>query len=368
MKNYIDDNIRYGMEAVGCIFLGSCEIIVSFIIAGKLENVDKLLMLLFVGFVLIMSLELFNAGVWFTYHAFQTVRVDENGIICKFLWKTLQCLKWSEIQEWGIGWQYSKPDFNKKPYHSLQPNDTKMVEQRSETLGDKYIYFSIQPLSEEEKGRIAEERFRRKGLLTIRYSEKRYIDIFNLKKAVCPHEKTQKEYSSENIKSCMNLRKTITFHVDIREGIKTFLIMLFLGEMFRFLIESLTEYDVTAIFMIYLLVIIVDSLRYFKKVMVTEKGIKYRRGFFEKISWNWNEIQECAVLINYYHGRMKYSGVYYDEERYIYFAKHPFDYEKKEGEVWSTLYFNKKKDIIMVRYSDKLYWNLKKLGVLGIKE
>lgn len=57
----------------------------------------------------------------------------------------------------------------------------------------------------------------------------------------------------------------------------------------------------------------------------------------------------------------------YWDDRYIYFTKTPFPYNKTRRDKSFFRQHLKMNDIVMVSYSEDLYWYLKELGVLGIK-
>ena len=97
---------------------------------------------------------------------------------------------------------------------------------------------------------------------------------------------------------------------------------------------------------------------------MSKTGIECRKKW-KKVHWTWEEIYECAVFGDdvMFEGR---GGIRYSDTRYIYFARKPLEGYHKNKEYF--LWHYKLDDIIMVQYSEELYWYLKKLGVLGIKE
>lgn len=197
-------------------------------------------------------------------------------------------------------------------------------------------------------------------MLIMEYSEKTYQEILSMyKHGFFPRKNTNKEeVCTIQINEC----KKMVCYIALQTGLIILWILLLGGAFFLVVLDEYAECNIKVLFLIYILGSLWYTSKYLKRVHVNENGIIYRDKFFRKRFWTWAEIYECAVVRNYYIANMREY-----EERYIYFTKKPFTYKKKRNESIVPQYF-KMKDIIMVRYSEELYWYLKQLGVLRIKK
>lgn len=364
-KNIIIRHMIYGFLALIIGLVGIFVLIsgIKFLITAKQMTILEFYAhISFSCIVILSAMRILLWCAWGMYEVIQITWADEEGVTCKILGKVVQHLSWDEIQDWGVGRQCC---ITNKCYRILPSGEERFWHKNRETMGSAYIYFSTSKLQENEKESLAVECHHRKGLLIIEYSEKRYIESFNFAKNKYVSRKNSEETITKNNKaSKINDEKPITSYVDIDYGC-LFLIgsmiaggsiveLLFLGEV----------YDIKLLFITYNICAVWYVWRYFKKVVVDKSGIVYRDNFFRKHEWKWKEIYECAVLRDHFTTGRVSEDI---EKRYIYFTKKPFNYEQKNMKSFFIRHF-RKKDIIMVKYSEELYWYLKKLGVLGIKD
>lgn len=363
------------------LFGGLCVISIVFVFDTMIEGEFLYLFMLKINMAVF---GIFTGGMaWYflrmAYREAHIPIIQEDGIYLKFLWKTKQYIAWDALKEWGIGWN----DKNAvgKEYVILPSQEERFLQKKERKYMKKFIYFSKRRLSAEEKNKIYIAQFLSPGIIVFPYSDKLYVKLYTEFQQLGERKQEQFQYGIEDRivpldqrkKKEVDLENQLVYFLSWKRGMRWLIEYLFDGSYLIFFIALfLVEFTnlehvadiASTIWLLYLFYVIFYSVKFFQKIKVSKTGIECRKKW-KKVHWTWEEIYECAVFGDdvMFEGR---GGIRYSDTRYIYFARKPLEGYHKNKEYF--LWHYKLDDIIMVQYSEELYWYLKKLVVLGIKE
>lgn len=340
------------------IFWREIEILIS----GDVNLAYKFLAVLF----MLLPLFIIIVSAWFVklfgkeaYLCLHSIEVDDEGITCSFFHNIKKFLSWDDVEECGIGWDFDRIQRNNK---TLPDGKEKFVidrEKYKNINGVKYIFFSTKRITETEKMEIFSGQLKKEYLIAVKYTTQlsEYLqstDRYKKKdreiyERFCERENMQDRF----LKIDDNIR--LKQFAEKKMGI-TSLIVCFIWLFWTavFMMES----AIAALFPLVFVVVSGRKVRQFLQVVTVDgEGVESKIIFGRERRWRWDDIKECGVIRNNSPRRGDGGTI---NQRYIFFSIKPFCLEKDK----LFLKQFKRKDVILVTYSERLYCYLHELGVI----
>ena len=160
--------IRYSL----LVFLRGMDLI-------KVEHSDIFGRIMRIAGVRVLPVVLIAGVGWFiiyilklVYLLLHSITLNNEGITSSFFLFNQKHLRWNEIAECGIGWEFDRIPQNNKP---LPEGKEKFLYARDKQKNaKKYIFFSTKKLTDTEKMEIFYGQQKKKYLIAVRFSQELY--------------------------------------------------------------------------------------------------------------------------------------------------------------------------------------------------
>ena len=349
------------------------------------EDLDIALRMLVVLFA-VMALPMIAGAVWFVICwgkyvclCLHSVMIDDEGITSGFFSISRRHWSWDEIVECNIGWELYWHIKNNEPLPEGKERFAVDWRKWKYINCKKYIYFSTENLSESERLEIFYGQQKKEYLIAVKYSSE-LSEYLHKTDRYIRKEREGSGFSVERERlkdRYFGMKDKVKFKqfADCRMGVLylstclgfVYWAILFAVSYCSSLNQSGSSIEIldwiilipmaTVMPLIFAVVSGWNMYWYLRVITVDHESVEVKFLFWRKQRWSWEEINECGVIrdnCEYYKGRIR-------DQRYIFFSRIPH-YLKKDKRFLQQF---KRKDVIYVLYSERLYCYLNALGVMG---